>query len=907
MSEFAPADLKNAAYDEAARFALPPDWQEGREQTVGVTIDSEKTRDRDDAILMTRSGDSRNLITSIADTGTFLAGSAGIEPYAREMGETRYLRTGNVTMIPPRVSEGVMSILDDKRGADGAIIPTPVLSVRLSMERDGSFGPVEFSRDSMTPIARSYNAIAKLVTARNNTGESAQFRAYQRTGEKLLRDRRQQGAIAFYDRKQGLMTDDDGNIRRLHGSGAGELIVQEFMILTNTAVATYALQHNIPVLYRNHKFRKNANPADLQQLLAGEELNAELFKSVYGRARYSPDCEGHVGLSLPAYMHFTSPLRRFADFVNHANLVAHIEGRPYPYPREVLPDIAQHLNDVQDITRASKRESAVFTAARERLHRNPAVAAAAGETAVDAELFSAQLAASITIGEISAELIADTQALLIANKLTPSDMAYLLFNTAKLENADVAAIREKVAAHLFAHPEHAPRVLNAAKQNGILVNFNISSKHSGNRFTATADATDRSGERHSAFYEHRARLRSGQRASGLLLAQMVGYTPPEPEPLPEQPATLTGSTKTAPVSGVGSGLAPGEAPEGSKLETRLDYAKRDGVMPESLVADLTTRLEDDSLTVGNMVFIVSAPHISGGGLEELRAKVYQQLQLRPSLAYSVFEAAAKAHTIRSFTIRAEDRGNSRFEATVAIIDNDGNEHTATITALGKKNASQLAAVNVMAALNGTEIAELPATTEQASPPASHANPKSELQERYAAARIRMPSYETTGSGTKFTSTVHVMINDEERAFTAQASNKKDAERMAAEAALVEAHPSPFIKPRKTPPPAVIAKRAAAEKKPAVKSGAGPINQLQNAIFKKLGVNPVESPVHPVYEVGQPTGESHAPTFHCTVTFELDDQPYSFTGSGSNKQKASDAAAAEAVRALFTDAPDPEQP
>src|SRR5687768_9206169 len=113
MTELAEsARLKDAAYLEAEHFALPPGWEAGRELVDGITIDSVYTRDRDDAIRLTNFPDGRKIVSvSIADVGSFMGDSTAMEAYAREMGETRYLRTGNITMIPPVVSEGVLSIL----------------------------------------------------------------------------------------------------------------------------------------------------------------------------------------------------------------------------------------------------------------------------------------------------------------------------------------------------------------------------------------------------------------------------------------------------------------------------------------------------------------------------------------------------------------------------------------------------------------------------------------------------------------------------------------------------------------------------------------------------------------------------------------------------------------------------
>jgi ribonuclease R len=61
------------------------------------------------------------------------------------------------------------------------------------------------------------------------------------------------------------------------------------------------------------------------------------------RAEYSPFLIGHFALNLPAYCHFTSPIRRLADLINHRIVKAHLSEQPLPYTQAALEQIAQHI------------------------------------------------------------------------------------------------------------------------------------------------------------------------------------------------------------------------------------------------------------------------------------------------------------------------------------------------------------------------------------------------------------------------------------------------------------------------------------------------------------------------------------------------------------------------------------
>src|SRR5207247_11370378 len=113
------------------------------------------------------------------------------------------------------------------------------------------------------------------------------------------------------------------------------------MLAANEAVARELKKRAIPTIYRIHEnpdpdklaeYREfvlsfNYNVGDLthraevQRLLASirgkpeeQALKIGLLKSLK-RARYFPQPLGHYGLAKANYLHFTSPIRRYADLV----------------------------------------------------------------------------------------------------------------------------------------------------------------------------------------------------------------------------------------------------------------------------------------------------------------------------------------------------------------------------------------------------------------------------------------------------------------------------------------------------------------------------------------------------------------------------------------------------------------
>jgi ribonuclease R len=98
--------------------------------------------------------------------------------------------------------------------------------------------------------------------------------------------------------------------------------------------------------------------AELQRLLAEirgkpeeQALKVALLKSLK-RARYSPQPLGHYGLAKANYLHFTSPIRRYADLVVHRALATDgaprrrgdAARRPFNPDMSEIASIAEHIS-----------------------------------------------------------------------------------------------------------------------------------------------------------------------------------------------------------------------------------------------------------------------------------------------------------------------------------------------------------------------------------------------------------------------------------------------------------------------------------------------------------------------------------------------------------------------------------
>ena len=133
----------------------------------------------------------------------------------------------------------------------------------------------------------------------------------------------------------------------LRESSFANKIIEEFMVAANSAVAKYLWENKkIPSIYRVHdvpneeRLENTLNfiynmgygaSHDMTQILEevkGTEhesaISTMLLRSM-AKAMYSHTNDGHYGLGLEYYCHFTSPIRRYPDLVCHRALKAAIE------------------------------------------------------------------------------------------------------------------------------------------------------------------------------------------------------------------------------------------------------------------------------------------------------------------------------------------------------------------------------------------------------------------------------------------------------------------------------------------------------------------------------------------------------------------------------------------------------
>src|SRR5438270_5084218 len=345
-----------------------------REQFI-VTIDPDDARDFDDAIQVEKTDSGWRLGVHIADVAAYVKVGSTLDREARRRGNSVYLPDRVIPMLPERLSNGVCSL---NPGVDRL-----THSVFIHFDKNGVAKSARFARSVIRSAHRlTYKQAYSILSSppADELGERL-HQAWELAA--LLRKKRfEHGALDLDFAEVKVWLDKQGNPVRLERveNDESHQLIEEFMLAANEAVARELKKRAIPTVYRVHE---NPDPEklaeyrefvlsfdyrvgdltkrpELQRLLAAihgkpeeQALKIALLKSLK-RARYAAQPLGHYGLAKANYLHFTSPIRRYADLVVHRALSRNPAGgggrpgRSTSAPRH--PDMAEIASIAEHIS-----------------------------------------------------------------------------------------------------------------------------------------------------------------------------------------------------------------------------------------------------------------------------------------------------------------------------------------------------------------------------------------------------------------------------------------------------------------------------------------------------------------------------------------------------------------------------
>ena len=310
------------------------------------TIDGDDTKDIDDAISIELMNNGHyKLGVHIADVSYYVKEGSPLDNEAMERGTSVYLVDRVIPMLPHELSNGICSLNPN--------VDRLAISCVMEFDHDGKqldyeiFPSVIRSRIQMT--YKKVNSILEdNVVPEGYESYEKSLRLMEELAQILRKMKVKRGYIDFEVDEAKILVDKDCKPVNvvLRDRGAGEKLIEDFMIAANECVATHIYFMSLPFIYRVHevpkeeKLRsylsfvgslgyqvpgdlKDTSPKTVQKIIKYLEdkpefkiLSSLLLRSMQ-KAVYRPENLGHYGLASQCYTHFTSPIRRYPDTTVH--------------------------------------------------------------------------------------------------------------------------------------------------------------------------------------------------------------------------------------------------------------------------------------------------------------------------------------------------------------------------------------------------------------------------------------------------------------------------------------------------------------------------------------------------------------------------------------------------------------
>jgi len=372
---------------------MQPVTQEKREDWRNIpliTIDPADAKDHDDAIQAEPDPDVTGghvVRVAIADVSAYVKAGSAMDREALLRGNSVYFPDRVVPMLPERISNDLCSL---REGED-----RPALAVKMHFDAQGqkirhSFHRVLMRNHANLAYPRFQAAIDGKPDEKTQPVLKTVIEPLHEAYKCMKKGRSSRNPLELDLPERKILLKKDGTVDRVLVPERldAHKLVEECMIQANVCAAETLERKTSPLIYRVHeppsldkmeKLREFlislemslAKPGNLRamhfnQILGqvqgtdNEELVSQVVLRSQSQAVYAAENQGHFGLQLARYAHFTSPIRRYADLIVHRALIAALglgEGGITRDEEASLDDIAAGISLTERRAMQAERET----------------------------------------------------------------------------------------------------------------------------------------------------------------------------------------------------------------------------------------------------------------------------------------------------------------------------------------------------------------------------------------------------------------------------------------------------------------------------------------------------------------------------------------------------------------------
>lgn len=343
-----PKNFSSETLQETANLKVDWDFEKSKRidltNKIIFTIDGADAKDLDDAVSIEKVENGYELGVHIADVGNFVIKDSLLDEEAFYRATSVYFPNCVYPMLPKRLSNDLCSL--------NANEPKLALSVLMTVDETGNVKNYKIFESIIKSVQRlTYDQAYSYLNGEQNSGVIKEVGIALKQmivlSEILSKKRKDAGALDFDIPECEFDFDENGNVVdvKKRERNTSHKLIENFMVLCNETVAECFYKLNLPFVYRVHespnktrfdetidiinnlgaklKYEKKITPIFVQKILKNIEneefadIANKLILRALEKAVYSPDCDGHFGLGLDFYCHFTSPIRRYPDLCIH--------------------------------------------------------------------------------------------------------------------------------------------------------------------------------------------------------------------------------------------------------------------------------------------------------------------------------------------------------------------------------------------------------------------------------------------------------------------------------------------------------------------------------------------------------------------------------------------------------------
>lgn len=331
------------------------------------TIDGVDAKDFDDAVSI-EINECGNYVVGvhIADVSHYVKEGSAIFEEALKRGTSIYLTDRVIPMLHEKLSNGICSL---NEGVDRL-----TMSTEIELSPDGEIVDYHIHEGVIHSKKRmNYTDVNRVLSGEKVPGYedfSTELKLLEKLSTILRKKSNQQGRVDF-DHEESYVVMDGSKVSDivLRNRGAAEKLIEEMMILNNKVIATHLFNLNLPGAYRGHHAPEEESLEKIDTLLEALQIplgyslqekgshpkwvakalsiaqeypaypvvSYHMLRSMC-KAEYYSVPTPHFGLGIGMYKdmyytHFTSPIRRWNDFVVHRVVKDLVLGKNYSIER----------------------------------------------------------------------------------------------------------------------------------------------------------------------------------------------------------------------------------------------------------------------------------------------------------------------------------------------------------------------------------------------------------------------------------------------------------------------------------------------------------------------------------------------------------------------------------------------